>query len=113
MARVKWSADKRKWVFDWSGVTIEEARARGFRGLPRTVGDPNRSPPLSPRPLWRRPVVKLLIAATAAMAAAKAERRAAARVRRSAYFAAWWVSVGKDRRRLRREAARALSVGCP
>jgi hypothetical protein len=105
---VKWRSDLRQWRTDPSGVTIEEARAHGYRGLPRTVGVTFVTPTHPPRLRWRAPRIWLLIGATAAMAAAKAKRLAVARERRRQYFAGWWLSVGKDRRRLKREAAPAV-----
>jgi hypothetical protein len=104
--RVKWSSDKRRWVHDWSGVTIEEARLHGFRGLPR--------PPMAavtkpPRLRWRAPRVWLLVGATAAMAARKAERLAAVRDRQRAYFVSWY-AANRERIAEKRKGVR-VTVG--
>jgi hypothetical protein len=37
MMRVKFSGTMRRWVFDWHGVSVEEARRDGFRGLPADI----------------------------------------------------------------------------
>jgi hypothetical protein len=104
--RLKWSAVARRWVHDWSGVTIEAARSHGFRGLPRLAPASNEAPAPLPRLRWRAPVVKLLVGATAAMAAAKAKRLAVARERRRQYFAAWY-AANRERIAEKRKGVRA------
>jgi hypothetical protein len=110
-ARVKYDCQKRRWQFDCDGVSELEAAKHGYRPL---------LPPVAPLPrvdpAYARAVRDKAAAATWARkraarekAAKKAAAKERARVRRKAYFAAWY-KINQDkvaaRRKAQREAAR-------
>jgi hypothetical protein len=107
--RVKWSSERRRWVFDWNGIALEEARKHGYR--PRLVADP-----VTPAAQFRVPVASILAAVEKAIAPAvrrlKADRLKRERARRRDYFARWYALNRLDlaaRRKLKRQATRLPS----
>jgi hypothetical protein len=129
--RVKWCGLARRWVPDATGVPLAVARAKGGPLPRREAVEPEPRArvaiPAAPRPKYDPAAQAREYAATcrrvrlaAAIAVAKANTRALlkaaakerARVKRKAYFAAWY-SINRGREAERRKAQRASRKQVP
>jgi hypothetical protein len=94
--RVKWSAEKRRWQFDWDGVSEEIARRHGYRG--RAWAEP-----ATAAPQFVVPPASILAAVEKAIAPAvrrlEEARKKRERAKRANYYAGWYSIIVRRSRK--------------